>query len=928
VVLLGRDEELAALNAAIERASQGRRGIVIVEGEAGIGKSAVVAEAVSTLVHPCHVFHGTADRLGRGLPFGLLASTLGVTPDVRQGPFAELTPVLFGNDSDTGTSRFLTIETALDIVERLAEERVVLLVLEDVHWADEASLAFIERSLRRSQFLRICLIITARSEPRSPELALLLEALADAKATMLAPEPLSDALARDLARRLLRGRNPGANLGRHLARAGGNPLFITELVNALEQSGLLTDEGDVVEAMTTGLPGSLRATILRRLAALGDPVVSLLKRAAVLGRRFSLTDLAAVANVEPTEALEWIDVARRAAVIHDDGDHLVFRHDVIRDALYDEIPQSARRALHMQVADVLAARKADAIEVGEHIVRGIRHGDLEAVSRLRTAAARLRDTAPRDALRLLDLAIEVVPDHPERHAMETELAEACMWAGQPQRAEQLARGALVNADLRHLASVTLMRAVVQQNDPAHTVATIDEILSGGAGGAEGRVEAEAGQGLSTSREHHERARGAAHRALQLAGDADPTVTAVAEMTLGYLANYYGYLDEATRRTAKALEAAMRDPTDEALRRGPHLAHGFHLNLSGRHVEAEQVLHAGVVIAQRLGTEWIIPSYHGLAGVIYGLQGRWDDAETELVAGIGLAKELGVGVSLVNMYMFLAELLVERGRLDQARALLSDAGQDLPLDEAVKLPSPFARWGGARWLDEIEGRFDDAAARAAATITLIEDTDYLFVYRPTGIELVRALVRVGRDDEAKVVVARLEWLVEQGGPAWFRGDVSCARGLVYKDTDALLKAVTHYRDGEWQFRRARAMVDAADALKHDDRSGAAALLREAADTFDALGASWRVDGCVAALRELGVRRGVRGIRKRPPLGWEALTERELGVAHLVGEGLSNPEIAARLFISRRTVEVHLRHIFDKLELTSRSRLAAEVARRRE
>lgn len=906
VTFIGRAPELAAIHAAIRDASGGRRGTVLIEGEAGIGKSSLVAEAISGLTHPRYVFHGVADRLGGGLPFGLLATAVGARPHVREGPFAELTSLLFDSDTDSASSRFRTIEITLDILERLAEERLVLVVFEDLQWADEASLALIDRSLGRSEFVRICLIMTTRAEPRSRELALLLDRLRDQGATTLAPGRLTDDEVQSLARNLLRGKGAGPALTRHLARTGGNPLFITELVRALEESRLLTAEGDLVEAATTQVPNSVRLTILRRLVALGDPVVSLLQRGAVLGRQFSLNDVATLAALDVSEALDRIEVARRAAVLGDEGEHIAFCHDVIRDALYDEIPDSARRVLHMEAANVLAARGANAAEIAEHIVRGIREGDVQAAAHLGAAAAGLRATAPGDAIRLLDVLLEAVPDHPRRHEIEAELAEACMWAGQPQRAEELARRLLGTSDVMARSSMTLMRAVVQQNDPDHTVDVIDEVLARNVGATEARIQAEVAQGLSTSRPHHDRARTAALRALDLSAE-DATATAVAEMTLGYLENYYGRLREATQWTHRAVEVAVSDPSHEALRRAPHLAHGFHLNLSGRHREAEEALRVGVETAHQLGTEWVIPSYHSLAGAIYGIQGRWEDAETELVAGIRLAKELGVTVGLVNMYMFLAELLVERGHLEPARPLLADAGQDLPLDEALKLPSPFARWAGARWLDEVEGRFEDVAARAAATIELIEETDYHFVYRPAGLELVRALVRVGRTHEAEIAVTRLEWLVEQGDPAWLRGDAACARGLLDRNADALLEAVSHYRESEWRFRRARGMADAAAAIKDRDASQAVLLLRDAAETFEALGALRRAHACDAALRVLGQRRGVRGPRQRPTSGWKALTLRELSVARLVGEGLSNPEIAERLFISRRTVEVHLSHI---------------------
>jgi DNA-binding NarL/FixJ family response regulator len=202
-----------------------------------------------------------------------------------------------------------------------------------------------------------------------------------------------------------------------------------------------------------------------------------------------------------------------------------------------------------------------------------------------------------------------------------------------------------------------------------------------------------------------------------------------------------------------------------------------------------------------------------------------------------------------------------------------------------------------------------------------------VYRPYGLDLVRALARGGRRDEAEVVVARLDWLIEQGDHPVARGDAACAFGILYADPNAVLAGVDHYRSSTARVRLAHGLIEAAGAVAKRDKPLAAKLLREAADLYEEMGAHRRLDHCHAMQRALGVRRGVRGARKRPTVGWEALTQSELRIAQLVADGLSNPEIAQRLFVSRRTVEGHLAHIFAKLGLTSRTQLTAEVIKRR-
>jgi DNA-binding CsgD family transcriptional regulator len=295
--------------------------------------------------------------------------------------------------------------------------------------------------------------------------------------------------------------------------------------------------------------------------------------------------------------------------------------------------------------------------------------------------------------------------------------------------------------------------------------------------------------------------------------------------------------------------------------------------------------------------------------------------------MGLAKDLGVSVQVVAMYIYLAELLIDRGRVEAARVLLDEGGFHWSLAETIELPDPFARWAGGRLLDEAEGRLGDLAKRAAATVELIEEIDYLLVYRPYGLDLVRALAGGGRRDQAEVVVKRLDWLIDQGDHPTARGDAACAFGALYNDPHAVLAGVDYYRAGRAPVRLAHGLVDAARALGQRDKPQAVTALQEAADLYEEMGAHRRLDRCHAMLRELGIRRGVRGARKRPTVGWEALTQSELRIALLVADGLSNPEIAQRLFVSRRTVEGHLARIFAKLGLSSRTQLTAEVIKRR-
>jgi DNA-binding CsgD family transcriptional regulator len=185
--------------------------------------------------------------------------------------------------------------------------------------------------------------------------------------------------------------------------------------------------------------------------------------------------------------------------------------------------------------------------------------------------------------------------------------------------------------------------------------------------------------------------------------------------------------------------------------------------------------------------------------------------------------------------------------------------------------------------------------------------------------------VGRPELAQAVVAAMDEATA-GSPVttWWAAAMQC-RGLLHDDSDALVEAVAAYRQAPRPMEQARACEDAASALSRvGRRDEAVALLREAVGVHEPVGAFMDLTRAEAALRGLGIRRGRRGARRRPLRGWESLTPTELEVVRLVSQGLTNVEIGRRLFISRRTVETHLSHIFGKLGVSSRVQLAAQAS----
>jgi predicted ATPase len=385
--LRGRAVELRTLVDALGRAAGGRPAVVIVEGEAGIGKSRLLAEALEAArARGLQVVAGRGQDLERNRPFGLLADSLGCSrssPDPRRAAIAAL---LATHDGDRGVAtvssdpglQFQAVDAFLELVEALALQGPLALGLDDLQWADPSSLLTLGAAARRLTDSPVALLASLRPLPRGGELERALAALDAAGARRLTlgqldPEAVTELVAEAV------GAEPGPRLRAEVAAAGGNPLFVTELVAALLHEGAIQVADGQAEVAETTLPPNLRLTILRRLSFLPDDILEALRLASILGSSFSLTDLSATTGRSVLALSSVLAEALRARVLTDDGDRLRFRHDLIHEAIYEDLPASVRLALHHEAGRRLAEAGAEAVAVAEHLARGASPGDGEAI---------------------------------------------------------------------------------------------------------------------------------------------------------------------------------------------------------------------------------------------------------------------------------------------------------------------------------------------------------------------------------------------------------------------------------------------------------------------------------------------------------------------------------------------------------------------
>ena len=918
--MVGRDAEVAALEGVVGSRGTGRPRIALVRGEAGIGKSRLIeAMLAGPEARGLAVVRCDALRLERDHPFAPLLAALKI--DVE-------TLTLSDASSETGQPQDYKIrEAILDRLEARGTAGRLLLIVEDLHWVDVGTLLTLEGFVRRFDENDARLVCTLRPAPRGIELETLLDTFASLDVVNIELGPLDGAATNVLATALAGGA-PGPKLRDALRRAGGNPLFIRELLTSLAEEQLLAiDETGVAELSRDVLPPSLRLTILRRVGLLPPDVVEVLRIAAVLGSSFRLADLALAQSAAVPELARLMRTPIAAQLIEDvgDGRTMRFRHELVRDAIYEDTPLAVRRLLHRHLGAALVASSAPSIEIAHHMVMGAEPGDQEAIASLERAATEVHLRAPSIAVGLLESALALRPDRPARVRIRLAIARALVSSGQPSAAETLARELVADAEGvadRDSAEVVLLRALMQRGRYAEAVERAGVAARRGRD-ARGRVRFawEGSVALLMSGRLAE-ATSAAKQAMPSADTVD-TVAAIGLRTaLAVASMLRGFLPEAVESAQEAFALASG--------LGRHDAADLHVdyNLAStlartdRLTDALQIVRAGLLRVEVEGRLVDEPRYHSGAGWILWLLGRWDEAVAEMEAGLALAEEVESQFAKLTFQGALAEIAIHRGQLARAAELLA-----APMPETEARYDLYAPLLARALLAETKGDAARATVSAMAADDIFLATGALGHYRTFGPMLVRMFLTTSDTARAERVAENASLSAERAQLTSARGIAAHCRGLLTSDVTSLEQAVELLSASPRVLERARAAEDAGAAhARAGEQARAIALLGQAQREYESVGATHDLARADSLLRALGVRRGRRGRRGRPASGWESLTESERQVAALAAEGLANPEIGRRLFISRRTVQAHLSHVFAKLELSSRVQLATAAARR--
>jgi class 3 adenylate cyclase/DNA-binding CsgD family transcriptional regulator/tetratricopeptide (TPR) repeat protein len=928
---IGRRAELAVVNQLVTALATGTGRALLIEGEAGIGKS----HLLTSLVHSARAARMTvvevaADEIVRRP--GHLAHVLAADERLPGPQRSQLLDLLHRTtgDGDPEDLSYAVIERCADALEMLTRDGPVMLVAEDLHWADDLSLGVIRTAIQRTSSSPLAVVGALRPVPRPVLLDRTLETLVKGGGRHLRLAPLDELDVQALAAALT-GAAPGSRLRERLAATGGNPLFVSELLRSFDEEQQLRIEAGVAEISESAVAATLGATLIRRLSWLPEGTRDLLRLASLLGTSFTLTELSAVTGRTVVEVASWLRDAMLAGLVVGEGERLSFRHDLVREAVYDDMLPAERRDLHHAAGQALARAGAPLQQVAWQYSRGATTGDLEAVGWLVRAADEVMSVAPSAAIELFEAALALAPPWwPQRSQIQARLIEPLAWCGRFERAEELAASVLATSPDPQLAFEVVRGMAAVHGNRGNIASAIADLHQ--AAEMPGAPEVEAGRMLCFSTQLEalmgttsiDEASVRTDRYLAMASEAgDVTGQCVALQVLGTVESLAGRLDVARAhlQRATALHDSGHVRTTSYII--PDLLYAGALLYLDRIEEGLRATYQSRRRHIERGALTQLPLSHMLSAATHFYTGAWPDADAEIDAGMTVADESESRNFVLFSRALLARMAISRGRLDDAAAHIARGFGELASGSLF----------GADWLfdahAEHQAASGDPAAGLATAVLMWGQTAHLrffYGYRDRSLLLVRLALANHRED---VAVEALECLEEGARRAPARsalGFAVQARGLLRRDTALLGEALEHFRATPFRPFIARCCEDLAAQLAADgDRGRAVALLEEAAELYAAIGAEGdltRVDGELGRVagRALAVR------ASRPSFGWASLTPMELTVSDLVAEGLTNPEIGERLHISRRTVESHLAHIFRKLDFGTRAQLAAEVVRR--
>ncbi|MBU3062245.1 LuxR family transcriptional regulator [Nocardia sp. NEAU-G5] len=915
-MLQGRETELSVVTGLIERARNGASGTLVLRGEPGIGKTALLAEAVAR-ADGFRVIRVTGVETEAELTFAglhlLLRSGLDRLDALPQVQADALGSALGLTASAVPPDRFLIGLAVLSLLSELASEQPLLCVVDDAQWLDKSSADALLFAARRLDSEAIVALFATRTE-------------GDFRADGLAELPLTG-LTTSAAVSLLDDCDlPQQVRYRILAEAAGNPLALLELPRAVaaDAAGLRGVDADPLP-----LTERLRRAFEGRLTVLPASARTALLIAAVEGAGDLEVILRAAAGCGASS--DDLDAAREAGLVELSGGTLTFRHPLVRAAVHRAAALSARRAAHRAVAAAL-----DGPEVADrrawHLAAATEGQSEEVAAELERTAARAQERNGAAGV-WYARAADLSADPTGRARRLTLAAEAMAQSGEPDQAVELAERALLLLDGTESAFADPAEADTLATRLAHVRATTD-FLSGDPASAHRRMTDAAARVAATDpalaatlliEAIHaawytgpDELADAVARLEELPLDPDQRPAALAKLLIRAVSPVIGRPAGEAAETDRALAAAVAAAQDDAADLSPVVIAGVAL-LLGRDRIAQRL---AVDLAARLRRRGLIGSlpgtlFYAATAQLYG--GRVTEARQTVAEAVDLASATGQQHWLAQFAEAQAMLAAIEGDETRVADLIATTRAHRS-DMAWR--APWAIWAA--------GLVDLGSGRAESALNRLVELDggrrgfHIPATRSTP-DLMEAAVRVGHTEHAAEGLALLEkWATHTGQP-WTAALVHRGRALLSTDD----KAEYHFRTAltlsapeDRPFEHARTQLLFGEWLRRAKRKAEARIhLTAARETFDRLGAvPWarRADNELTATGTSATRSGPADDRAVSPAA-AVLTPQELQIVRLAAQGLSNKDIAAQLFLSPRTIGAHLYKAYPKLGILSRTEL---------
>jgi DNA-binding CsgD family transcriptional regulator/tetratricopeptide (TPR) repeat protein len=918
-VLIEREAELGLLGEVVDAAAGGRGGAALIEGEAGIGKTTLlglVRDRVSA--SDACALYATADESETGLPLAaarvlLARAARSVSPDgpARLGLLA-LDGAL-AEPTGPGSRTEEVVHALWWLIVELADERPLVLLLDDAQWADDLTLGLLRMVARRAPQLPLALIVAARPAAPGSRHAVL---AAERAFMRIEPRALSIAGTARLLEEVL-GR-PGSEtiVARAHAATAGNPLYLFELLRQARLRGL-DPLGEVL--VDDRPPPQLVRLVGDRLTRLTPAARALARAVAVLGSDADAGRARALAGLHGSDAIGAEEELCAERVL--DTVDYAFTHPLIAAAVREAIGTVDAAELHARAAGLLAGDGVDDQLVAEHLMRAPPRGDAAVVATLRRAgeAARRLGSLP-TAVRLLKRALAEPPAPAAVHAIDFELGRALLDGGKEDGARVLTRLAqrAPEASIRfdaagHLArrfaqdgrgseAVAVLLATLETLDDTHRELRLDLLVE------------LAFIATYSDLEFHDRAmrmiaveaarvtgRTPAERlvflaAIVLGGEnvPDPAGAAHELLALRLHRDYPGGFAVGSLTLAAATLQVNADALDDAER-------------------AMDVLRSD---AEELAVPYLIAVALRQQALIAYQRGDLARCELEVRGALEAGGEFAHRLTTPWLVMALAE----QGRLQEAQQLLASAGMLGHLAPSVLLTAALGSRGCLRLAQ-------GDAHRAVEDLAEARDRCAAFfrqqVEPPWQPRLVEALVLADRRQEAAEAAEAYATLAAGWGTHRALGHAARMRSLVaprQRAIELLEEARTRFAASHARLELARTLTElGAHRRRAGERRAARAILRDAHDTAHACGATALCDRAQAELLLFfGPPRTPAGA------GAGALTPAERRVAEIAAQGATNRDIARRLYLSPKTVEMHLHSTYRKLDLPGRAGLATALS----